>query len=113
MRYLVKAKVKPGKEKALLEAIESGRLGQGSVAGDEYLDDMQKARLSEPPMLQRNEYFGSIGFRSARFLLAQLDRLVKCRLSFRTTGSIPLGKRENLVWLSVGCALKRSPLIRA
>ncbi len=47
MRYLVKAKVKPGKGKALLEAIESGRLGQGSVAGDEYLDDMQKARLTE------------------------------------------------------------------
>ncbi len=47
MRYLVKAKVKPGKEKPLLEAIDSGRLGQGSVAGDEYLDDMQKARLTE------------------------------------------------------------------
>ncbi len=47
MRYLVKAKVKPGKGKPLLEAIESGRLGQGSVAGDEYLEDMQKARLTE------------------------------------------------------------------
>ncbi len=47
MRYLVKAKVKPGKEKPLLEAIKSGRQGQGSVAGDEYLDDMQKARLTE------------------------------------------------------------------
>ena len=47
MRYLVKAKVKPGKEKALLEAVESGRLGQGSVAGAEYLDDMQKARSIE------------------------------------------------------------------
>ncbi len=35
MRYLVKAKVKLGKEKPLLEAIESGRLGQGSVAGDQ------------------------------------------------------------------------------
>lgn len=46
MRYLVKAKVKPGKEKALLKAVESGRLGEGSVAGDEYLDDMQKARLT-------------------------------------------------------------------
>jgi len=39
--------VKPGQNKALLEAIESGRLGQGSVAGDEYLDDMQKARITE------------------------------------------------------------------
>ena len=47
MRYLVKAKVKPGKEKPLLEAIESRHLGHGSVAGDEYLDDMQKARLTE------------------------------------------------------------------
>lgn len=47
MRYLVKVKVKPGKEKALLQAIESGALGQGSVAGDEYLEDMREARLTE------------------------------------------------------------------
>jgi hypothetical protein len=47
MRYLVKAKVKPGKAVALLRAIESGTLGQGSVAGDEYLDDMAKARISK------------------------------------------------------------------
>lgn len=45
MRYLVKAKVKPGQEKSLLAAIESGTLGRGSVAGDEYLDDMAKARI--------------------------------------------------------------------
>ena len=45
MRYLVKAKVKPGQEKELLKAIESGTLGRGSIAGDEYLDDMQKARV--------------------------------------------------------------------
>lgn len=47
MRYLVKAKVKPGQEKPLLAAIESGTLGRGSVAGDEYLDDMAKARVVE------------------------------------------------------------------
>jgi hypothetical protein len=47
MRYLVKARVKPGQEKPLLAAIESGHLGQGSVAGDEYLDDMGKARLGD------------------------------------------------------------------
>ena len=35
MRYLVKAKVKPGQEKPLLAAIESGSLGRGSVAGDD------------------------------------------------------------------------------
>ena len=45
MRYLVKAKVKAGQEKQLLQAIESGTLGRGSVAGDEYLDDMLKARV--------------------------------------------------------------------
>ena len=47
MRYLVKAKVKPGQEKPLLAAIESGTLGQGSVAGDEYLENMDKARIAE------------------------------------------------------------------
>ena len=45
MRYLVKAKVRPGQEKQLLAAIESGTLGRGSVAGDEYLEDMAMARL--------------------------------------------------------------------
>ena len=45
MRCLVKAKVKPAKEKPLLTAIEAGSLGRGSVAGDEYLDDMAKARI--------------------------------------------------------------------
>ena len=44
MRYLVKAKVKPGQEKPLLAAIESGTLGRGSVAADEYLENMDKAR---------------------------------------------------------------------
>jgi hypothetical protein len=46
MRYLVKARIKPGQEKALLQAIEQGRLGQGSVAGDEYLRNMAEARTS-------------------------------------------------------------------
>ena len=47
MRYLVKAKVKPGQEEPLRRAIESRTLGRGSVAGDEYLDDMAKARVRE------------------------------------------------------------------
>ena len=46
MRYLVKARVKPGCEQALLEAIRSGTLGRGSIAGDEYLHNMQQARLA-------------------------------------------------------------------
>jgi hypothetical protein len=47
MRYLVKARVKPGKEAALIRAIEEGTLGRGSVAGDEYIDDVQHARVGE------------------------------------------------------------------
>src|SRR5947209_10058944 len=45
MRYLVKARVKPGREAALLQAIVNGTLGEGSVAGDEYLRNMEQARL--------------------------------------------------------------------
>src|SRR6202161_2354706 len=47
MRYLVRARVKPGCERQLLKAIEDGTLGQGSVAGDEYLRNMRDARLCE------------------------------------------------------------------
>ena len=47
MRYLVKARVKPGQKPALLQAIKSRTLGRGSVAGDEYLYDMEQARVSE------------------------------------------------------------------
>lgn len=46
MRYLVKARVKPGKENDLLMAIEDGTLGRGSVAGDEYVWDMLEARIA-------------------------------------------------------------------
>lgn len=45
MRYLVRARVKPGGEQKLLEAIETGTLGQGSVAEGEYLRNMKDARL--------------------------------------------------------------------
>jgi hypothetical protein len=47
MRYLVRARVKPGRERALLEAIESGRLGRGSIAAGEYLRNMADARLCQ------------------------------------------------------------------
>ena len=46
MRYLVKARVKPGRERALLEAVHTGTLGRGSIAGDEYLHNMRQARLA-------------------------------------------------------------------
>lgn len=45
MRYLVTARVKPGKEATLARAIEDESLGAGSVAGDEYLCNMACARL--------------------------------------------------------------------
>lgn len=44
MRYLVTARVKPGREAALDRAIEDETLGRGSVAGGEYLRDMATAR---------------------------------------------------------------------
>jgi hypothetical protein len=44
MRYLVRAKLKPGCRQALLDAIDTGTLGQGSVAGGEYVRNMQEAR---------------------------------------------------------------------
>src|SRR3984885_2621395 len=45
MRYLVRARVKPGREGDLLRAIEDETLGRGSVAEGEYLRNMQAARL--------------------------------------------------------------------
>jgi len=45
MRYLVRARLKPGCEKSLLNAIQTETLGRGSVAEGEYLRNMQEARL--------------------------------------------------------------------
>jgi hypothetical protein len=47
MRYLVRARVKPGREVDLLEAIEQETLGEGSVAEGEYLRNMKEARVCE------------------------------------------------------------------
>jgi hypothetical protein len=44
VRYLVTARVKPGRRAALDEAIDTGTLGAGSVAGNEYQDNMATAR---------------------------------------------------------------------
>jgi hypothetical protein len=45
MRYLVRARVKSGREGDLLQAIRSETLGEGSVAEGEYLRNMRDARL--------------------------------------------------------------------
>lgn len=47
MRYLVRARVKPGRESDLLKAIDSKALGEGSVAEGEYLRNMEDARFCE------------------------------------------------------------------
>jgi hypothetical protein len=47
MRYLISARVKEGKETALLKAVENGTLGEGSVAEGEYLRNMRQARLGQ------------------------------------------------------------------
>lgn len=52
MRYLVTARVKPGQDAALDRAIEDGSLGRGSVAGDEYLRNMDAARHLEDGRVQ-------------------------------------------------------------
>jgi hypothetical protein len=47
MRYLVKGRVMPGQEKDLLRAVDEGTLGRGSIAGDEYVRDMDQARVGD------------------------------------------------------------------
>ena len=47
VRYLVRAKVKDGGKSRLLQAIDAKTLGRGSVAGDEYLYDMEQARIDD------------------------------------------------------------------
>ena len=44
MRYLVTARVRDGQRTALANAIETGELGRGSIAGDEYQRNMTQAR---------------------------------------------------------------------
>ena len=46
MRYLVKARVKSEKARDLVRAITNGALGKGSIAGEEYLHDMEQARVN-------------------------------------------------------------------
>ena len=52
MRYLVTARVKPHQSDALARAIDDGTLGDGSIAGDEYLRNMSEARQLEDGRVQ-------------------------------------------------------------
>ena len=70
MRYLVKAKLKAGRSEPLRRAIDNGTLGRGSIAGDEYLHNMQQARVDanrvatwvetcfcDPPLEEERKYW--------------------------------------------------------
>jgi len=72
MRYVVTARVKPGRRPALDRAIQDGTIGAGSVAGDEYLYNMTEARqlrdgsvkwvetcYCEPPLEEERPYWES------------------------------------------------------
>ena len=52
MRYLVTARLKPGQADALARAIDDGTLGRGSIAGDEYVRNMEAARRLEDGRVQ-------------------------------------------------------------
>ena len=52
MRYLVTARVKAGRKDALDRAIADRSLGEGSIAGDEYLRNMEAARELEDGRVQ-------------------------------------------------------------
>ena len=82
VRYLVKAKLKPGKSPELLKSINHGTLGEGSIAGDEYIYNMSEARLDsggvttwvetcfcDPPLAEERpfweEYFNLLSVKDA------------------------------------------------
>lgn len=52
MRYLVTARLKESEAPRLREAIANGTLGQGSVAGDEYVRNMREARVDDDGRVQ-------------------------------------------------------------
>lgn len=69
MRYLVKAKLKPGRSQQLLDSVDDETLGRGSIAGDEYTYNMNEARLDagiatwvetcfcDPPLAEERPYW--------------------------------------------------------
>ncbi len=52
MRYLVTARVLPGREDALARSVEDETLGAGSIAGSEYLRNMADARVQADGRIQ-------------------------------------------------------------
>jgi hypothetical protein len=70
VRYLVKAKLKANQAKGLLASVKDGTLGKGSIAGDEYIYNMEEARVNkegvatwvetcfcDPPLAEERPYW--------------------------------------------------------
>ena len=70
MRYLVKARVKPEQARSLIQAVDNGTLGKGSIAGEEYIYNMSEARVNpegaatwvetcfcDPPLAEERPYW--------------------------------------------------------
>jgi len=70
VRYLVKARVKPGQERSLIQAVDNGTLAKGSIAGEEYIYNMSEARVNpegtatwvetcfcDPPLAEERPYW--------------------------------------------------------
>lgn len=70
MRYLAKARVKPGQARSLIQAVDNGTLGKGSIAGEEYIYNMSEARVTpegtatwvetcfcDPPLAEERPYW--------------------------------------------------------
>jgi len=93
MRYLVRARVKPGCEGDLREAIEGETLGQGSVAEGEYLRNMKEARLCADQTV-RWWRFAIARLRCKRNALtgSDISTSLKCRM--RMTGANAAMKTE-------------------
>jgi len=70
VRYLVKAKLKRDMSGPLLQAVDTGTLGRGSIAGDEYIYNINEARVDkqgvatwvetcfcDPPLAEERPYW--------------------------------------------------------
>lgn len=79
MRYLVTARVKPGREQALAQAIEDGTLGDGSIAGGEYQRNMESARRLRD---------GSVKWVEVCYCATPLD---ETRIAARHVGAVVFG----------------------
>ena len=92
VRYLVTARVKSGRRQALDRAIDEGTLGAGSIAGDEYLHNMEQARALRR---RSGEVGGNVLLRdAARRGAAVLGGLLRSRQRERRSRAKPVPPRE-------------------